>query len=111
MKPKENEINIKSQASITVKTGDKLVYPYKLHGSVGFNSRYEISDEDVITISEERVKYLQPERMKDPHITGADNARGEFVFATLKPGKATITIYNEFRFEVESTEIIEVTVE
>ncbi len=107
----QQEINIKNIENVNIKVGDVLYYPYTLHRSVGYDSRFEISDQNVIDLVDRNVEYKYPERMKDPNITGADNALAKFIFKAKNPGKSAITIYNEFRFEVESTEVINITVE
>jgi hypothetical protein len=107
---KPEEININDKDKISVNVGDLLSYHYKYHASVGFDSNYTVDNTDIIDIIDTRIEYYYPERMKDPMITGADKAKGTFVFEAKKPGNAIIMINNEFRFKVESTDTIYVEV-
>ena len=110
-KEKEELININQLDSIEIGGGSRLVHTFTLHESVGYNASYEISDEDVVELIEKRYTYRHPERMKDPQITGADEALGEFIFLARSTGRAVISIYFEFRFEIERSHQVEVIVQ
>jgi len=106
----EDSINIDNVDVIDVKSNQILIHTFRLHESVGYDASCETSNEESVVLIEKRYTYRHPERMKDPHITGADEALGEFVFQTQKEGKAVITIHFEFRSEIERSHQIVINV-
>lgn len=97
------------QAALTVPCGQRLVYDYPLHSSVGFDARYQIADPQVVGFVEQTADYHSLKRLI-PGITGADKATGHFVFEALQPGSTTLTLEHLYRFEVEKTVTITITV-
>jgi hypothetical protein len=95
---------------VTVKTGTKLIYSYRLHESVGFGADYQIANPAVLVFLKEDLKYLHPERMK-PGWTGGDEAQAVFIFQAKTAGETTLTIRKLFRGKVEETIVYKVVVQ
>lgn len=104
-------LNKVSDTKLTIQKGTKLSYSYLKHSSVGNEADFKIENEAVLVFRGSEIRYHNPERMKDPQITGADAATGKFVFEAIKAGKTRLTLQELFRFEVEEEHIFELIIE
>jgi len=100
-------MDITEMDSVTLKVGDKVSYHFKKHESVGFNAEYSISDETILQFVESQTAYAQLEKLVIG-MTGADRAKGTFVFQALQAGQATLTVQHLYRGELESEKQIEI---
>jgi len=96
-------------ASLTVEAGSTFFFNFHRHGSVGEDARFEIVDRDIIEHVRTETHYKYPERMK-PGWTGGDAEAGKWFFKALKPGETKLIVQELFRFEVEETHVVDVTV-
>jgi len=56
------EVNLnKSGSVLTVSIKDRMIYTCEVHGSVGFDGEYNITDEKVIALVDQTTVYLNPE--------------------------------------------------
>jgi hypothetical protein len=111
MKERGNIIKINDLNEVSIKVGDMLSYAYRKHSSVGIRAYHEIDNTDVIVLDENNIEYLYPERKATAGITGADDARGEFLFKAISAGVSTITFIHEYRGDVEKKHVVKVSVE
>ncbi len=110
--PKEESIEVSwkiEDPSVTVSVGTTFYFNFHRHGSVGEDRTFEIEDENIVEHIETDVHYKHPERMK-PGWTGGDAELGKWFFKAIRPGKTEITVTKLFRFEVEDTYDVQVTV-
>ncbi|TFG15066.1 hypothetical protein EU537_02170 [Candidatus Thorarchaeota archaeon] len=113
MKPPDSEpIEVSwkvDNPSVTLPVGTEFYFNFHRHGSVGEDRTFEIHDDSVVEHLETDIHYKHPERMK-PGWTGGDAEIGKWFFKAIKHGKTIITVTKLFRFEVEDTYDVEVTV-
>ncbi|MEQ8175851.1 MAG: hypothetical protein ABRQ26_12360 [Syntrophomonadaceae bacterium] len=102
-------INLTGQTQVTLKVNKLAVYQFYSYSSVGYSSKYEISDNSIVSCIDSKTDYKHPEAMK-PGSSGGDEATGTFVFKALKPGKTTIVIKDLYRGNVKNENKIEITV-
>lgn len=94
---------------IEVKVGDTLQYMYFKHSSVGNEVDFIISDEKCIELSDNKIEYKYPEKMK-PGWTGGDASNGVFIFKAISKGQCLLTLQNLFRGELEEEKKIKIIV-
>lgn len=97
--------------SVTFSVGDEFYYQFHRHGSVGEDAEYIIGDESIVTYLRTEAEYLHPEHMKKPGWTGGDAERVKWFFKANRKGTTTLTINILFRFDIESSCILKITVE
>jgi len=95
--------------AVTIPVGSIFYFNFHRHGSVGEDATFEIVDEDIVEHMKTDVHYKHPERMK-PGWTGGDAELGKWYFKAIKQGNAKIVVQELFRFEVEDTYVVDVTV-
>lgn len=97
-------IQLSSESKILhIEKGDRLLFTYTEHVSVGYTADFEIEDLSVLRHLETTTVYDHPEMLDDPMITGADEAKTTFLFEALSEGTTLLLISKYFRFEVEES--------
>jgi len=94
----ENLPGGQGQAEIMLRPGERMVYEFLSHGSVGISCRYLIEDDAIVTLAQQKEEYKHPERLDVP---GADEATGIFCFEAVKPGRTVVTLQHLFRGGIE----------
>lgn len=97
--------------SVVLPVGQEFYYQFHRHGSVGEDAEYIIGDESIIACLRTEAEYLHPEHMKKPGWTGGDAELVKWFFKALKKGMTTLTINILFRYDIESTCILSISVE
>jgi hypothetical protein len=110
LKKGEAILDIKGKSSVTVKVGAHFCYSGIVHGSVGKWLIYKTEGDEVLSQPEEKLEYLTPDKIK-AGMKGADKAKMTYIFEALKPGKVTLHMIREYRYEEESRESIVIVVE
>lgn len=114
MKPPKDEIidvDWKADnAKVTLAVGDIFRCKFHRHGSVGEDAEFEISDTGILIHEDTHSDYLHPEHMKKPGWTGGDAERVYWHFKAISSGNTKLTVRIMFRFEVESTHIVDIDV-
>lgn len=98
------------KTELTVKVGTKLTYGFRSHGSVGYGASQSIDGKGVVKLVREDREYEQtPEQRAGK--TGADAARGVYVFEAVGKGKAKLTVNELFRGATQQSHTFTITVE
>lgn len=84
-------------------------YAFKSHGSVGYGANQTCSNENVVRYVRTDMVFAQSEaeRAGKP---GSDAATGAFVFESVAPGRATVTVDEVFRGTTEQSTTFEIVV-
>jgi hypothetical protein len=93
-----------------IHVGDLLQYSGYVHGSVGNNLDYELSENEVLAYQNYASYYHHPENMKDGW-TGGDAATGTYIFEARKSGTARLVLLHLFRGSVEVRHELDITVQ
>ncbi len=104
------DLNTLTTTSLEISIGTTLKYKYQQHTSVGYEGEFKIENKDVLEFVEDKITYHNPERMKEPKISGADGATGQFIFKAIKIGQTNLTLQHLFRFEIEKELIFSITI-
>ena len=99
------------KSSIELHVGQEFYYQFHRHGSVGEDVEYVIGDESIISYLKTETQYLHPENLKKPGWTGGDAEQGRWFFKAIKTGTTTLTINILFRFDIENSCILHISVE
>lgn len=114
MKPPKDEIQrveCSGETSLVkISIGNEFYYQFHRHGSVGEDAEYILGDESVISYLRTEAEYLHPEHMKKTGWTGGDAEQVKWFFKAIKKGTTTLTINTLFRFDTESSCVINITV-
>ena len=114
MKPPEEDLRrvecSGESSSIELSVGEEFYYQFHRHGSVGEDAEYILGDATIVTYLRTEAEYLHPEHMKKQGWTGGDAERVKWFFKALKEGATTLTINILFRFDIESTCVLNITV-
>lgn len=100
------EINLGTE-TIELAIGEKVSYTGTVHGSVGIQKECKSDDESVIKLIDKKFKYIQEPKEGE---TGGDRAKETYIFEGIAEGKATITIEDWYRGELESSRTVQVLV-
>jgi len=87
--------------------GQKISYTGTVHGSVGIQKECSSDDEAVVKLIDKDFKYVKP--LVDGE-TGGDRATETYTFEAISEGKATITIEDWYRGELESKREVKISV-
>lgn len=90
---------------LTVPVGEALILRAPYHESVGFTSECLIADPTVLSLEDDSIRYLHPERLGGG-ITGGDEAVQTYCLRALKPGESLLTLRRLFRGEIEEEKAI-----
>jgi hypothetical protein len=92
------EINEGGPMNYSVKIGQILSYSYKSHVSTGTNTNYELSNKDVLILSDEDTVFDEPTNASMP---GGDASTVTLYFNAIKEGTCKLIIRHEFRGELK----------
>ena len=115
MKPPTSEVRriecSGDNSIVTLPVGQEFYYQFHRHGSVGEDAEFVIGDDAVVSYLRTESEYLHPENLKKPGWTGGDAERVKWFFKAQKQGTTALTINILFRFDIESTCVLNITVE
>lgn len=99
-----DELSQNSQTTYKVEVGKTISFKTKVHGSVGMGADYEILDEKILHLEDNKVILDNP----DFEGVGGDSGMAKFTFKALSKGKTKVTIKKVFRGNLEKEIILEV---
>ncbi|OHD54055.1 MAG: hypothetical protein A2Y33_10075 [Spirochaetes bacterium GWF1_51_8] len=105
----ERIVSLNGSPEAVVAVGQTLEYRGQEQESVGYFLSGEISNPDIVKLESQKIEYLHPDRLNEG-MTGADDAVRIFLFTALAPGTTFLTFTLDFRGDIESREVIKVTV-
>ncbi len=77
---------------------------------MGEDAEFRIEDDSIISYQKAEAEYLHPENLKKPGWTGGDAEQVKWFFKALRQGTTTLTINILFRFDIESSCTLTITV-
>ena len=108
-KPEGKAMDLASKTEFSVAPGTEMFADMEVHGSVGLEAEFEISDSNVLKMVGSKLTYTNPERMK-PGMTGGDRGVRRYRFRALKPGTAQLELITMYRGQVKKTRTVKITV-
>ncbi len=106
---REHRIASGVDGSVVMAVGERLLSTHMEHGSVGYTGAWTIGDEEVLRLDRREVAWKHPEKMAEG-MSGADEADVTLVFEAVSRGQTQLTLEGYFRGELESRQVIEVSV-
>jgi hypothetical protein len=100
--------SLNNRLSVTLRLGELASYTAEVHGSVGIAAEWDISDNGILHLVDEKKDYKWPDRAGMP---GGDASVETFIFEAKAPGNSILTFRLVYRGTVEETKKVSVTVE
>lgn len=94
---------------VTITVGEFITYNYTSHGSVGYESEFDLDKPNILRLQKNEFHYRHPDRVK-AGMCGADEAYGTYYFEAVDKGNAVLVFRRMFRGTVEREQHITIKV-